>query len=1095
LAPEEKMNTRTAIGILAVFTMTLSMAVLLPARADSIPPPGTSVETQFAVSGPAADQIQYQIFADETGEFNALAAQQIDIGSTPMNKAQLNSPTFCPTGTAFWCTGVAPNPPDGEFGFQHDDINLANNFWGVTFCFAQDGITAGGACQPHTRTGAVVTVPGYPFTTATCANVPAPHAGDCTYAGIQWRQGFASLLDKGCKNTQPLCATSHGLVNTIFGGAAQSIDNIGDVPAQSIQHSGYSFDSSCAPSLGPCVGPYQTPATGTAVYHLNGVCSWDSLHVTAGATNCVSANNFDTAGQGTSSSLDGITWNPGTVNFCNAADHFIAAGIGLGKNADCSLATLLGPGGDVVFAIRLDSPNRLASGTAEFKRFCSLLGAPISGTSCSRLTSTGGTLRLVNHQLTIGDAFTFVFSGSSTNGITTNTPNLDWNLYTGANSGGPAFNQQWALYDSTFVSTICGGTSAVPASPTGNFPLPNDVYSCNAKLDHYQEMTENNATIAGAAQSDQVAMELFGNHTINNPTISRTQQFAFLKGWQGVSDATGIGIATGNAFSLGNMWNPNPAISGPTIRWGMKQGTSSLNPFEFTTVFEFNILQEIYDALLTFTPYIPSTGPQIVGYMANTYSLVSHAGAVGTTDANCPTSAGFPAAGTGLKTDPHIKYVDLNNNNVWNLGEPVIYDTNNNNVFDAGDIVISGATPVVGTALKTDPLLKYNDAFGNNVWTSSPGFTDQVIYDAINNNVYDLGEQLAGGGFPVQGCVKLNLRGDQFWQDGQQVTASDVKFSYEGFNATGGIASGGTVNTVDVIYDPAVLPTSLGGGEAPGQPENFYIALASANAFALLDIVGVPIVPQHIWHCQTMVATSSNPGLVPVGTCAPTPVPPGVTITTAPVTGACKDTAITNPGSGKGSAQCTIEPTYLSGPGADPVANNRLIGSSAYVCGVRNNAADPTSGFAVLGGGCTNTGTSTVTTGAITLYRYGTGVSHLSGSYFRNNAKYKEFTWAHTSSGTTANILDVSAISGCFANPAGALCPHYRGPDATITATAAGPNIGAVSGGTGGALTGLQKAEVVQWFGTAWTDPIAYSSLLGVTPAPAVIYEDGSQYS
>jgi hypothetical protein len=954
--------------------MTLSMAVLLPARADSIPPPGTTVETQFAVSGPAADQIQYQIFADETGEFNALAAQQIDIGSTPMNKAQLNSGIFCPTGTAFWCTGVAPNPPDGEFGFQHDDINLANNFWGITFCFAQDGITAGGACQPHLKSGAVVTVPGYPFPTATCPNIPAStgHVGDCTYAGIQWRQGFAALLDKGCKAgtaPAPLCPATHGLVNTIFGGAAVSIDNIGAVPAQAILHPGYDFATTCSnpPPAGNCVGSYSSGA-----YNLNGVCSWDSIHGIVGATaphftNCVSANNFDTTGQGIDSTTggsgtpgNGITWNVGTTNFCNAADHFINAGISSGKNPTTCISTgLLGPGGDVTFAIRTDSPNRLASGTAEFKALCTLLALTSIGTTCTGTTSTGATLRLVNHGLNILAAFTFVFSGSSTDGITTNTPNLDWNLYTGANSGGPAFNQQWGLYDSSFTSTICGGTSVVPASPTGNFPLPNDVYSCNTKMDHYQEMTENNVTIVGATQSDQVAMEIFGNHTINNPTISRTQQFAFLKGWQGVSDATGIGIATGNFWSLLNMWNANPAVSGPTIRWGMKQGTSNLNPFEFTTVFEFNILQEIYDALLAFTAYIPNTGPQIIGYMANTYSLVSHTGAVGTTDANCPAAIGV---------------------------------------------------------------------------------------------------------FPVQGCVKLNLRGDEFWQDGLQVTASDVKFSYEGFNATGGIASGGTVNTVDVVYDPSVLPTTLGGTEAPGQPENFYIALASANAFALLDITSVPIVPQHIWK-------------------------------TIGASGPCKDTSITNPGSGKGTAACTIEPTYLSGPGADPVANNRLIGSSAYVCGVRNNAADPNSGFAVLGGGCTNTGTSSVTSGAITLYRYGTGVSHLSGSYFRSNAKYKEFTWAHTSSGTTANILDVSAISGCFANPAGALCPHYRGPDATITATAAGPNIGAVSGGSGGALTGLQKAEVVQWFGTAWTDPIAYSSLLGVTPAPVVTYDDGSQYS
>jgi hypothetical protein len=387
----------------------------------------------------------------------------------------------------------------------------------------------------------------------------------------------------------------------------------------------------------------------------------------------------------------------------------------------------------------------------------------------------------------------------------------------------------------------------------------------------------------------------------------------------------------------------------------MKQGTSSLNPFEFATPYESNVLQEIYDPLLAVAPYIPGTGAQIIGWMANSYLRVNHS-----TDATCPASIG----------------------------------------------------------------------------TSS-----------------------------VQGCVKMLLRGDNFFQDGVQVTASDVKFSFENFKVTGGIVSPFTANTVDVVYDPSVLPTTLGGTENPGLPELLYIALASASAFALLDITRVPIVPQHIWK-------------------------------TIGASGPCKDTSISNPGSGKGTPPCTIEPTYLSGPGADPVANNRLIGSGPFVCGVRNNAADPTSGFAVLGGGCTSTGTSTVTTGSITLYRYGSGVSHLSGSYFRNNAKYKEFAWADTTGIMgTVDVLDLSAISGCFANPAGALCPHYRGPDATITATAAGPNIGAVSGGTGGALTGLQKAEVVQWFGTSWTSPFAYGGLDGVIPAPPQLQEDGSVYS
>jgi hypothetical protein len=429
---------------------------------------------------------------------------------------------------------------------------------------------------------------------------------------------------------------------------------------------------------------------------------------------------------------------------------------------------------------------------------------------------------------------------------------------------------------------------------------------------------------------------------------------AYLQGWIGISDISGVGIAQGNFWSLLNGWNSGPAVSGPTIRWGLSAGTSSLNPFLSTLSSEQDVLQEVYDPLIASGPYLSGGAPQVIGYMANTFSTVTH-----TSDPNCPVTIGITT---------------------------------------------------------------------------------------------------------VAACVKINLRGDIFFQDGVQVTASDVKFSYENFKAKGGIGSFGSLNTVDIVFDPRVLPAAIGGTEAPGQAENLYVALSAATATALLDLTTVPIIPQHIWK-------------------------------TIGAAGACADTSITNPGSGLGTPPCTVEPTFLAGAGADPVANNRLIGSGPYICGVRNIAADPASGFAVLGGGCTSSGMDAVPAGLITLYRYGTGLSHLAGSYFRNNAKYKEFAWAHTSSGNAVNIFDVSTISGCFTNQGGALCPHYRSPDTVLMLTNAGPFIGAVSGGSGGALTGLQKAEVVQWFATSWTDPIAYSSLVGVLPAPATLYEDGSQYS
>ncbi len=955
--------------IVSIF-LTLVTLPITSVRADSIDPPGTTLQTQWAPSGPASHSIIYNIYATAAGEFGALQAGSIDLTDTPLDS--VNVPTFCPQGTNFLCTGVAPNP-DGEFGFQHNDINLANKFWGITMCFGQDGITAGGPCAPA---NGAVTVPNYPYTTATCPNVPAPHTNDCTYAGIQWRQGFAQLLDK------------QDAVGKLFGGAARPLDNLGTVPAQGIQHSGLPVDASCAPvPRTTCVGSYSTGG-----YNLKGVCAWDSLHTTvAPYNNCTSAFNYP----GFNPSSDGITYDAGSTNFCGAADHFIAAGIASGKDANCHLTILQGQGGNVVFAVRSDIPHRLRMGDAIFTRFCDLLNAPIgsllSGFQCSRTTNTGATLTLTENYVIIFTVFNFVFFGASTDGIHTNTPNLQWWLYTGGHSGGPAFDQQWALYDRSFASTICGGSSAVPANPPGEFPLTNYVYACNPKMDKYMEMVQFNGSITGAAQALQVAMEIYGNHTISPPTFSRTPQFAYLKGWQGVSDATGIGITAGNSldntearrfattapatsrgnfWTLLNAWNPN---SGGTIRWGMKHETATLNPFFFTARVEANVIQEVYDSLLVYSPYIPTSGAQVFSYMANSFILVSQTGAVGSIDSNCPAAIGV---------------------------------------------------------------------------------------------------------FPVQGCIKLNLRGDISFQDGVQVTASDVKFSIENFNATGGLVQPFTTNTVDVVFDPKVLPTTLGGTEAPGQPENVYIALASANYFSLLDMTQVPIVPQHLWR-------TGAPG----------------------ATGACADTGIGagQVGNGRGTAACTIDPKFLSDPVlSDPIASNKFIGSGPFEC----TSPDGT----VIGGGCSTSGTSAIGTGngVLTLTRFGSGLSPqgATGSgansvYFRTNADYKQFLWAAQGS-QTPGAVDGHALAADLACPTTVtpnFCSAYNSPDAVVSCiSSAGACNGSAAGGanlanpTHSDFVGY-ASQITRWSNTFWSAPFAYGALDGAIPAPVTLYEDGSQYT
>lgn len=97
-----------------------------------------------------------------------------------------------------------------------------------------------------------------------------------------------------------------------------------------------------------------------------------------------------------------------------------------------------------------------------------------------------------------------------------------------------------------------------------------------------------------------------------------------------------------------------------------------------------------------------------------------------------------PAVGTLLKDDPLVRYVDSNNNNVWDLGESVAYDTNNDGQYSEGEPVLAAATPLVGTPLKDDPKVRYIDSNDNSVWNSG----EFVTYDSDSDGIYDAREPI-----------------------------------------------------------------------------------------------------------------------------------------------------------------------------------------------------------------------------------------------------------------------------------------------------------------------------------------------------------------
>lgn len=103
-----------------------------------------------------------------------------------------------------------------------------------------------------------------------------------------------------------------------------------------------------------------------------------------------------------------------------------------------------------------------------------------------------------------------------------------------------------------------------------------------------------------------------------------------------------------------------------------------------------------------------------------------------------------PITGTSLKDDLKIRYVDSNNNNVWNAGEAVFYDSNSNMLYDIAEPMIAGAAPSIGTPSKDDPKIRYVDRDNDNV----RDLNEYVNYDTNSNGVYDSGEPVILGAGP-----------------------------------------------------------------------------------------------------------------------------------------------------------------------------------------------------------------------------------------------------------------------------------------------------------------------------------------------------------
>ncbi len=1015
-----------------MFVLTLSVTILPSVvHGDLLPSTGNTPLTQWIPSGPAADKIFFTFYDSDTTELNQICAGQvsscvpsIDITDVPLPGADLVSggcSTNCAdTDPRFWVT-----TPTIQIGELEAEFNHASSLWGVTFCNGRDNVVDG-VTQCYDGLG------GTPVT-ASCPNVPAPHTGDCTWAALNIRQGIASLINKVKFTLADVGA---------IGPNAAVLDNF-LAPASSALHSGSEFTTAghdvspnipghvCNGAAADCnfVGPYcVTPGdTGSlsnvpgtqavdcstsGAIHLGGVCSWDVLRGFNPSQPCLSAFHYF------EDPVDSLGFNlPGGRDFCAAADHFIAAGLATGKDATtCELtgesSQLTNPSVPVIFKGR----NSLGRHN---------LSIGLSAAICELIASGASTCPAAQEQLLIiglGTAHAQVFRtgcttlavGGTCATVGPNTPQnagssftQSWNIYAGGFFfTSPAPNAQFGEYDSSLASNYCGFDSAgnplVPGSPGTGSPgeeSPNYPYVCNHRHDIYVEQSQFLGTPAAAEASLQIAMDMLGNHTFSIPIWTPSVQYPFVKGWTGVNNAAGIGTAQGNAWSLLNMWNPNPAIAGPTIRWGQKDATDSLNPYTEDTVVDGDLTYAIstpgpiWDGLLAFNPAIPTAvDGGVTGWMANFYRLETHA----TQPAECPASY-------------------TNSRGTFNVGACV-------------KIILRGDIP----------------------WHN-------IISDCAT---------------PTSTCLGSHV-----------VTASDVKFSFLSLNATGGLYTSSTANTIDVVYNPNQLPasaySSVGGANGGGISETLFLYLHNFNAWALSDIIGVPILPHDIWVQQTAPRQAN-------GVFAPC-----ITIDTP---------------------SCLADPARLGGAQSDPVKNNLFIGSGPWVCASGDLAASGT----VIGGGCTSSGSQAIPFGGSAIFRrFSKGANGLDPNfaYFKSNEKFAQYLWAAytpatNAPGNAASVADIlSAVNSCKASATAVggvvsyqACTHWNNPSAGIgpcLGPAGTPCLGVAAGGHGSLPNnpGPITTQIQQWIGRGQWNFGASSYAAGVHGAQAIpqtLYADGN---
>ena len=533
--------------------------------------------TKWTPYGAFADRKIITVYADFEVLFGAFENGEVDLTDWPVDPNKFAS--YGGNPDMFLTDGIA------EFGIFELDINHHNQLFGVS---QQE---ASGLAAP--------------------ASPLKP-----TAAGTEVRRAIAHLLDKPDYENCSQCVFT-----------PEHVD-IQSPPAQGLLGNGVAVDSKLDASVRAedCAAhSWFTPCDATTPP----VSAYNLTPDAIGGAAFIGNTQNNVADHGYS----------GTNDLRASCDHFVAAGAtisGGGSCVDVAAGTQkLSLGGDVGLYIRTHLARR---------GFGQILADSINWlfgpAGCSNAGNGCAT------KIRYGDPSTgsrnpvyFVISQVSDIVFRTAPARDDWQLYTGGWSLGSNPDHLYALYHSDFASDVCGGKKSVFAQ--------NYMFYCSPDYDTQSENGQFAANLAAASSAFASAAVIAHRNVMTIPVYSGAgNRFVALQAWDGLVSQNGAGFQAGfwSEFNMrakvpctvvneAGCYSPADsqfAAGGgdpSTIRRGFSQEVHKLSLFQATTVWDFEVLVELYDSMLASNPLTAGVGAQIMDWMTvshtSTYDSVN----------------------------------------------------------------------------------------------------------------------------------------------------------------------------------------------------------------------------------------------------------------------------------------------------------------------------------------------------------------------------------------------------------------------------------------------------------------------------------------